>query len=240
MSATVELPRIAVFGPESYFSDRKHGSGLWAAGIRSALQVAESEPILLGEVAPSGTWENAFKGIDGVVLAGYDAKAPKAIDLEECILTCRKMRLPVLAIDHGMHAMNTAFGGSLFTDIAVEAPEALQHRHPPERGLRHSLNVRNESRLARLFGEGEVIVNSEHRRTVGRLARAFRIGATALDGMIEAIETAPEDPWWALGIQWQPACATSSGLDIQIFRCMVDFLKAGLQKVSSPPMRKAA
>jgi len=235
-----ELPRIAVFGPESYFSDRRHGSGLWAAGIKTAVEVAEAEPILLGEKAPAGSWENILRDMTGVVLAGYDARAPRVQDIEECAIACRKLRIPTLAIDHGMHAMNSAFGGTLMTDIAIEAPEALQHRHPPERGLRHSLNISQESRLSRLFGEGEVIVNSEHRRCIGKVARAFRVGATALDGIVESIETSLKDPWWALGIQWQPACSTSSGLDIQVFRCMIDFAKARQNGTEVAPLRKVA
>ena len=75
--------------------------------------------------------------------------------------------------------------------------------------------------LADLYGEGEVVVNSEHRRAVQRVARGFRISASALDGVIEAIE-ADEDDWFALGVQWQPASATASGLDIQLFRGLVD------------------
>ena len=58
--------------------------------------------------------------------------------------------------------------------------------------------------------------------------------------MVEAIETSPEDPWWALGIQWQPACSTSSGLDIQIFRCMIDFAKARKLGTLTAPLSKAA
>ena len=43
----------------------------------------------------------------------------------------------------------------------------------------------------------------------------------ALDGVVEAIEWEDED-WFAMGIQWQPASATASGLDIQVFRTLVD------------------
>jgi len=44
--------------------------------------------------------------------------------------------------------------------------------------------------------------------------------ATALDGVIEAIEA--DGGWFALGVQWQPASATASGLDIQLFRGLID------------------
>ena len=73
--------------------------------------------------------------------------------------------------------------------------------------------------LAGLYGEGEVVVNSEHRRAVQRVARGFRVSGQALDGVTEAIEF--EGEWFALGVQWQPASATASGLDIQLFRGLV-------------------
>ena len=44
--------------------------------------------------------------------------------------------------------------------------------------------------------------------------------AFALDGVIEAIEADSE--WFALGVQWQPASSTASGLDIQLFRGLVE------------------
>ena len=78
-----------------------------------------------------------------------------------------------------------------------DLPEALQHRHPPERGLRHAINVLPDTGLAELYGEGEVVVNSEHRRAVQRIARGFRICAQALDGVVEAIEA--DGDWFALG-----------------------------------------
>ena len=42
-----------------------------------------------------------------------------------------------------------------------------------------------------------------------------------LDGVIEAIEADAAD-WFALGVQWHPASATASGLDIQLFRGLVN------------------
>jgi putative glutamine amidotransferase len=78
-----------------------------------------------------------------------------------------------------------------------------------------------------MYGEGEVVVNSEHRRGVQRVARGFRVSANALDGVVEAIESEQEN-WFAVGVQWHPASATASGLDIQLFRGMVDFCRQGV------------
>src|SRR5438094_422677 len=101
-------------------------------------------------------------------------------------------------------SIRIGIGGSVYLDLARELPEALQHRHPPEHGLRHAILVEPDTNLADLYGEGEIVVNSEHRQAVCRLARGFRIGARALDGVIEAIELDSQD-WFALGVQGRPA-----------------------------------
>ncbi len=117
--------------------------------------------------------------------------------------------------------MNAALGGVNYIDLSRELPEALQHRHPPEPGLRHAINVQPDTQLSQIYGEGEIVVNSEHRQAIQRVAPGFRIGGNALDGVIEAIESTSET-WFAMGVQWQPASASASGLDIQIFRGLVD------------------
>jgi putative glutamine amidotransferase len=129
--------------------------------------------------------------------------------------------MPFLGVDRGMHALNVSYGGTLHVDLPRELPNALQHRHPPEPGVRHAITVTNGTRLSQLYGEGEIVVNSEHTRAVCRVARGFRVSGRALDGVIEAIE-AETDGWFALGVQWHPASVTASGLDIQLFRGLVD------------------
>lgn len=87
-----------------------------------------------------------------------------------CVAGVRN-ELPLLAIDTGMHLLNSAFNGTLYNDLPRELPEALQHRHPPERGLRHAIAITPGSRLSQLYGDGEVVVNSEHRRSAASRPR---------------------------------------------------------------------
>jgi putative glutamine amidotransferase len=219
MSALTPLIRVGIYGSESP-TERGRGWGIWPVGYSAALTAAGAVPVPLRY--PDGDWDEALEGLHGLVLAGSErAESPLPPDVEGLLRSCRERRLPVLAIDQGLLALNTTFGGGNYLDLARELPEALQHRHPPEQGLRHAINVARDTRLARLYGEGEIVVNSEHRRAVCRLARGFHVSARALDGVIEAIETENED-WFVLGVQWQPASATASGLDIQLFRGLVD------------------
>jgi putative glutamine amidotransferase len=159
-------------------------------------------------------------------------------DTESLCLWCREHRFPLLTIDQALLAMNSAYGGLNFTDLPREMPEALQHRHPPEPGLRHAINVLPDTLMARIYGEGEIVVNSEHRQAIQRLANGFVATGLALDGIIEAVEH--RDPsWFAVGVQWQPAAPTASGLDIQVFRALVDAARPALQP-GQPAQRKLA
>jgi len=212
--------RIGVFGQDGSWGNEKHGCGLWPAGVAACLTAADAIPITLEELGRR-TWDTVLDGVQGVVLSGHDSAARRqTAEAEALCLWCREHKLPILAIDQGMHLLNTAHGGTVYFDLPRDLPEALQHRHPPERGLRHAINIIPKTQLADLYGEGEVVVNSEHRRAVQRVARGFKVSAFALDGVIEAIEADSE--WFALGVQWQPASSTASGLDIQLFRGLVD------------------
>jgi putative glutamine amidotransferase len=212
--------RIGIFGQDGVWANERHGCGLWAAGVAASITAADGIPVELTDLEDR-SWDEVLEGLHGVVLSGHDTlpRLPAA-EGEDLCLWCRDHQIPLLAIDHGLHLLNTAHGGTVYFDLPRDLPDALQHRHPPERGLRHAINVVPGTCLADLYGEGEVVVNSEHRRAVQRLARGFRVCAHALDGVIEAIEA--DSDWFALGVQWHPTSATASGLDIQLFRGLID------------------
>jgi putative glutamine amidotransferase len=216
--------RIGILGSDGAAHNERHGCGLWPAGNAAAITAAGATPVPLNLPTARPALEQLLNSLQGVVIAETETTGRPVTGGEKLCEWCRKHEMPLLAIDGGLHILNTAFGGVTFTDLAREMPEALQHRHPPERGLRHAIETAPGTRIADIYGEGEVVVNSEHRRAVQRVARGFRIGAKALDGVIEAIE-AESETWFAVGVQWQPASATASGLDIQVFRGLVEASK---------------
>ncbi len=223
MSTTQPSYRIGILGNEPPVSGplNRH-PGLWAVGYSGSVSASDAIPVELCLPNHGRNWNDILEEIDGVVFSGFEETDPLIRSQEEELCRwCKKNKMPLLAIDRGLQIMNTAFGGTLYFDLPRELPEALQHRHPPEEGIRHAINVLPNTHLAKTYGEGEIIVNSEHHGAIQRLARGFRICGEALDGVIEAIEWEKKD-WFALGVQWQPASATSSGLDIQVFRTLVN------------------
>jgi gamma-glutamyl-gamma-aminobutyrate hydrolase PuuD len=226
MSGTPPPVRVGVYGQDYSRPGERHGCKLWPAGVEASVTAAEATPVSLNGLR-GRAWDDVLETLHGVVVAGHDGDARRHdADAEELCEWAHARRLPLLAVDHGLHALNTSHGGTVHYDLPRDLPEALQHRHPPERGQRHAINVLTGTGLAALYGEGEVVVNSEHRRGLQKVARGFRVCATALDGVVEAIES--EDEWFALGVQWQPATATASGLDIQLFRGLVRACQARL------------
>lgn len=216
MSTPPASPAIGIYGSDASANVPSRGFTPWPPGYAGAVSAVGGTLVQLTAPGPRRGWESVLARVDGAILAG----APGLAEAEFCEC-CRERRLPLLAVGAGMHVLNTTFGGTLYLDLPRDRPEALQHRHPPEVGLRHAITVTAGTRLGHLYGDGEIVVNSEHRRAVDRVARGFRVSATALDGIIEGIEL-DGDEWFAVGIQWQPASVTASGLDIQLFRGLLD------------------
>jgi putative glutamine amidotransferase len=222
MVASSATLRIAIYGLEEHPFSGGRGCSLWPVGYSAALSAAGAIPITLRDKIGRRSWADVLDDVHGLIWAGKPrADGCTSVEEQRLCQWCRKNNFPLLAVDHGLHTLNAVFGGTLHFDLARELPEALQHRHPPEHGLRHAINVVERTRLAEIYGEGEVVVNSEHRRGIARVANGFQVCARALDGVIEAIEWQGV-AWFAMGVQWRPASTSASGLDIQLFRGLVE------------------
>jgi putative glutamine amidotransferase len=239
MPATLPPVSIGVYGSEVIHVEESRGCALWPAGTPAAVTAADGTPVTIELPRSSQTWDDVIDDLDGMVLLGSERPTPKqAAEEERLCQWCYDRHLPILAINRGMQILNAAFGGTTFLDLPKELPQALQHRHPPEPGLRHAIAVVEGTRLANLYGEGEIVVNSEHRTAVNKVGRGFLVSAHALDGVVECIESEDEN-WFALGVQWNPASASASGLDIQLFRGLTDACRERLA-VTTVPHRVAA
>ena len=228
--------RVAVYGSEIKIKGR--GVGLWSAGYESTIIAAGATPTFLKPACGGEAWGEILDGFQGVIACGHHGASNKMGDIESLCLWCREHRMPLLTIDQALLAMNSAFGGLNHADVGREVSEALQHRHPPEPGLRHAINVLPGTLMCKIYGEGEIVVNSEHRQAIQRVANGFAATGIALDGVIEAIEHKDES-WFAVGVQWQPASPSASGLDIQVFRALIDAAKPAVLETLPTPRKLA-
>ena len=139
-----------------------------------------------------------------------------------------QMRIPTFGIGAGMQLLNVSQGGNLFLHIPEDLPTALPHRDPQDPAHRHGLEIVPGSIMGRVYGDGEIRVNSMHHMAIDELAEGFQITARCPDGIIEAIESCRED-WVAIGTQFHPESDSASALDGRIFE---EFLMAALGAVA--------
>jgi len=225
MPAPVFSPCIGIYGRDQVDSTLSRGCALWPAGYGAAIKEAGGTAITLELPDSRSFWDEPPQGLNGVLfLGGFPVTARRSAGEERLCLWCQDKRIPFLGVDNGLHALNSAHGGTLHLDLRRELPQALQHQHVPEPGDRHAILVTSGTRMCKFYGEGEIVVNSEHLRAVNKVGRGFRISAKALDGVTEAIEFESDD-WFAIGVQWHPASASASGLDIQLFRGLIEACK---------------
>ncbi len=127
--------------------------------------------------------------------------------------------IPFFGICRGMQALNIALGGTLIQNIGGEGVHPPIHDTPAEAvAFRHPVRLVGGSRLARLLGVGERVVNSIHHQAVGTLGEGLVAAAHAPDEVIEALEY--QGDWLALAVQWHPE-RTGNALDLILFDDLV-------------------
>lgn len=134
-------------------------------------------------------------------------------------------RLPFFGIGVGLQLLNVTQGGNLYLHIPEDRPDAIPHKDLQDPGHRHGLEVMPGSLMERVYGDGEIRVNSLHHMAVDEVAPGFAVTARCPDGIIEAIESEMPD-WFAFGTQFHPEAESASALDIRIFEEFVDGVKA--------------
>ena len=120
---------------------------------------------------------------------------------------------PLLGVCRGMQLINVAAGGSLYQDIAEQRPGSIKHDYFPFGGatfardfLAHDVDVVPGTRLATVFGEGRLAVNSMHHQGVRDVGGGLTPSAVAPDGLIEGLESS--NGQYVVGVQWHPEALT--------------------------------
>lgn len=149
-------------------------------------------------------------------------------------------KLPVLGICGGQQLINLAFGGRLVQDLADEWPAfgkgiLAPHAHPEVRGSHeyesHQTKIEKDTLLAKTLGaDGLVPTNSYHHQAVhpGGVGKGLRACAFATDGVIEAIEAAPDGDnakRFLIGVQWHPERMQDDARQRRLFSALVDAAK---------------
>jgi putative glutamine amidotransferase len=204
-----------------------------AAGYINALIKAGAIPVIIPPLVEDDDISRVLDGLDGVVMVGGADLDPRLdgymLHPSMRLLDARRetfdrklmnliaeRRMPVMGIGSGMQLLNVAQGGTLYFHIPEDQPKALPHLDTMDPNHRHALTVEIGSLMERVYGEGEIRVNSMHHMSIDDVAAGFAVTARCPDGVVEAIESTRDD-WWAFGTQFHPESESASALDLRIF-----------------------
>lgn len=218
-----------------------------AADYFDAISKVGGLPLILPPLESDDDLKQVLRQVDGVVLVGGADLDPRRdgwmlhptirpLANRREMFDRRLMRLvaerrtPVFGIGAGMQLMNVTLGGNLLLHIPEDRPTALPHHDPLDPAHRHTLELAPGSLMERIYGDGELRVNSMHHMAIDEVARGFEVTARCPDGIVEAIESRI-DGWFAIGTQFHPEAVTASALDLRVFEEFVDAVKQSADAV---------
>jgi putative glutamine amidotransferase len=218
-----------------------------ASGYYDAISKVGGIPVIIPPLADDDDLEQLLHQVDGVVLVGGADLDPRRdgwmlhptirllADRREkfdrrLVRLIAERRLPVFGIGAGMQLINVALGGNLLLHIPEDRPAALPHHDPLDPAHRHTLELTPGSLMERVYGDGELRVNSMHHMALDAVAPGFEVTARCPDGIVEAIESRLPG-WFALGTQFHPEADTASALDLRIFEEFIEGAKESADAV---------
>jgi len=225
-----------VIGVNADFRSAKKDSPAFSylpAGYPDSINAAGGLPIVLPPIEKESDILQVLALVDGIIFAGgadldprrdgfmlhpsVQPMDPRRETFDRALMKAViQKRIPVFGIGAGMQLLNTVAGGNHFLHIPEDLPKAIPHLDRMDRGHRHALEVKPGSLMERVYGDGEIRVNSIHHMALDEIARGFEITAWCPDGVVEAIESTRHD-WFAIGTQFHPESDTASALDLRIF-----------------------
>jgi putative glutamine amidotransferase len=196
-------------------------------------------PILIPSMLAEGSWGALYERLDGILLAGggdialefFDGEKHPRIDGVDSMRDSIELSLfraavedskPILGICRGIQLVNVGLGGTLYTHIPDQHPNAIDHTYPGNMRtiLVHEVQVEGDTRLSDILGEQTLKVNSLHHQGLKDVASALRVTGYAPDGLVEAVEL-PDHPF-GLAVQWHPEWLTDQQSTRNLFKAFVD------------------
>lgn len=210
------LPVIGITCSWDNESQRHFLGSLYAEAVRAAGGV----PVLLANYEKEEEFIKLLGMIDGLLLTGGKDVDPFYFG-EETLPACGEItpmrdafeikltrmaikgQIPVLGICRGTQVLNIAAGGTIYQDLNTQLPGCLKHfQQAPGWAATHRIEIEKGSVLESILQVSEIRVNSYHHQAVRNLAPGFKISAKSSDGVVEAIEGAPD--LFILGLQCHP------------------------------------
>ncbi len=205
----------------------------------NAVMQAGGVPVLIPSLIAEDGWDAVYSRLDGILFSGggdigleYSPGEPHPriddIDLARDSIELKMVRAaasdgkPFLGICRGCQVMNVALGGTLYTHIPDQLPNALDHSYPGNMRtmLVHDVKIEEGTQMAEIFGEPILKVNSLHHQGLKEIAPSLRIAGHAPDGLVEAVELS--DHPFGIAVQWHPEWLTDQASMRNLFKSFVE------------------
>lgn len=205
----------------------------------NAIIQAEGVPILIPSLITEDGWDALYSRLDGILFSGggdiglehFPGVPHPRIDDVDLARDSVELNLvqaaasggkPFLGICRGCQVVNVALGGTLYTHIPDQLPNALDHDYPGNKRtiLVHEVKIEEGTHVAEIYGEPIIKVNSLHHQGLKDIAPSLRIAGHSPDGLVEAIEL--PDHAFGLAVQWHPEWLTDQESTRNLFSRFVE------------------
>ncbi len=187
-----------------------------------AIAEAGGAPVLIPLGLDDETLQAILPRLDGILFTGGGDIHPDAyggtshpkvygVDQDrdrielELVQDLSQNETPFLGICRGFQVIVVALGGSLYEDILDQHPGARKHDYFPDwprDHLAHTVQIDQDSQLAKILGSTQVEVNSLHHQGARKVPPVLRETAHAPDGTVEAVELTGHV--FGMAVQWHP------------------------------------
>ncbi len=210
----MRTPRIAI--PEPTSSDPAYNQRSWPQ-YAAAVEAAGGQAVKISLDASPAQVAQIANSCEGVLLPGSGADvnpekygqepipecapgdpAREAVD-ELLMQDAANLHKPLFGICYGFQSWNVWRGGTLIQDLKTGVD------HKPGREVReaHQVAVAPGSRIAKITGQTELVVNSSHHQALDHPGDGLTVVAKSVqDGIVEAIEGTGEQ--FVIAVQWHP------------------------------------
>ena len=219
--------------PKAFVNRSYVDSIVRAKGIPTIIPIIEDEEII----------KKMLESVDGIIMTGgvdvhpfrFNEEPIEKIgtisaerdDFDFTVMKyAAEMNKPILGICRGIQVINVYFGGTLIQDIPSQRSSNILHSQTAEYHVAtHKIQIVKDSIIYDMLGENSE-VNSFHHQAIDKLAKDFKVTATAKDGIVETIEYKKKDSF-ILGIQWHPELMSAKNVKMQnIFDMFVEVCKS--------------
>jgi putative glutamine amidotransferase len=231
-------PIIGITTSQSANSYGQPAIMLMQSYVKAILQ-AGGVPVLIPSMVAEDGWDALYARLDGILFSGGGDLAlehfagephPRIDDVDpardsvelKMIHAAASDGKPFLGICRGCQVVNVGLGGTLYTHIPDQLPNALDHSYPGNMRtvLVHEVKIEEGTHIAEIYGEPVIKVNSLHHQGLKDIAPLLRVAGHAPDGLVEAVEL--HDHPFGLAVQWHPEWLTDQAWTRNLFRKFVE------------------